>query len=535
MEKRPESPTASPAATATFAMPTATLRSAPPAPGTIMPPSEQNLRFILGLKLNQLRKQQAFSLKELAGRAGIAISYLNEIEKGKKYPKPEKILSLAKALGVSFDDLVSLHLGEKLHPLSGVLKSGILQEIPLEVFGLTPTGLLAMMSEEPQKISALFDTFVKIARRFDVKIEHLLLAAMRSHVEQNKNYFEDIEQAVEKFRVAQGWERRRMPDLVQLREHLIKSCGYSVDERTLAKHPELRDLRAITLQGDTAHPRLLLNPRLGDWQRAFLLAREIGHQVLGQREAVTTSPIVKVDSFEQLLRNFRASYFAGALLLNRELLVADMREFFTRPTWDGAALIEIKRKYQATPEMFFHRLSQIVPRFFGLEQMYFVRFDHRRGTSQVRIGKELHYQRMHASHSIGVDEHYCRRWISLRALQSFEAQQAAGGSTATVAGAQRSRFTVTQDEYFSIALAHHQNLDTGMNSCVTIGFQMNDALKSAVRFWDDPALAMQTVGDTCERCGITDCAERAVTANLLDRDLQHAKQLAALARLAGSN
>ncbi|MBI2783816.1 MAG: helix-turn-helix domain-containing protein, partial [Gammaproteobacteria bacterium] len=327
----------------------ATLPTKSPPAAPLVLPSEQNLRFILGLKLNQFRKQQDLSLAELANRAGMAISYLSEIEKGKKYPKPEKILALAKALGVSFDDLVSLHLGEKLHPLSGVLKSGILQEMPLEVFGLTPTGLLAMMADEPQKISALFDTFVKIARRFDVKIEHLLLAAMRSHVEQSKNYFEDIEQAAESFRTAQGWERRPVPDFTQLGEHLVRHCGYTIDEHTLAGHPELHDLRAVTLRGDTAHPRLLLNPRLGEWQRAFLLAREIGRAQFGHHEAVTTSPIVKVDSFEQLLNNFRASYFAGALLLDRHLLVADLRQFFAQPAWDGAALLAIKRKYQATP------------------------------------------------------------------------------------------------------------------------------------------------------------------------------------------
>ena len=503
----------------------------PPA-GPLVPPSGQNLRFILGLKLNQFRKQQDLSLAELAGRAGMAISYLSEIEKGKKYPKPEKILSLAKALGVSFDDLVSLHLGDKLHPLSGVLKSGILQEMPLEVFGLTPTGLLEMMADEPQKISALLDTFVKIARRFDVKIEHLLLAAMRSHVEQNKNYFEDLEQAAEAFRLAQGWERRPVPDFALLRDHLVAACGYTIDGHTLAGHTELHDLRAVTLEGDTAHPRLLLNPRLGEWQRAFLLAREIGSRQFGERPAVTTSPLVKVDSFDQLLGNFRASYFAGALLLDRQLLVADLQQFFARPAWDGAALLGIMRKYQATPEMFFHRLSQIVPRFFGLEQMYFVRFDHRRGTPLVRIGKELHYQRMHASHSIGVNEHYCRRLVSLDALRRFEEQQSATGSEATVAGAQRSRFHETDDDYFSIALAHAQNLDTGLNSCVTIGFQVNAAFRDTVRCWNDPALAPRVVGDTCERCGITDCAERAVPASLLERAQQHARLLAALNQLA---
>ena len=265
-----------------------------------------------------------------------------------------------------------------------------------------------------------------------------------------------------------------------------------------------------------------------------MLAREIGRHELGQREGVTTSPIVKVESFDQLLNNFRASYFAGALLLDRQLLVADLRGFFAAPAWNGSALIEIKRKYEATPEMFFHRLSQIVPRFFGLEQMYFVRFDHRRGTPQVHIGKELHYQRMHASHSIGVDEHYCRRLVSLEALHRFEAQQAATGSAATVAGAQRSRFAATQDEYFSMALAHPQNLDGGVNSCVTIGFQVNEAFRQAVRCWNDPVLVTRIVGDTCERCGIADCAERVVPASLLEREFRHAKQLAALQQLAGS-
>ena len=505
--------------------------AAPPAAPSL-PPSEQNLRFVLGLKLNQLRKSQKLSLKVLAGRAGLAISYLNEIEKGKKYPKPEKILGLAKALGVTYDDLVSQHLGEKLHPLSGVLKSGILEEIPLDVFGLTPTGLLEMMSNEPEKISALFDTFVKIARRFDVKIEHLLLAAMRSYVEQNKNYFEDIEQAAEAFRAEQGWARRPVPDFAELRDYLTRHCGYTVDAITLPSHAELRDLRAVTLAGDSAHPRLLLNPRLGEWQRAFLLAREIGYRRLGLRELVNTSPIVKVESFEQLLNNFRASYFAGALLLDRTLLVADLKAFFAQPSWDGAALIRIKRKYQATPEMFFHRLSQIVPRFFGLEQMYFVRFDHRRGTPQVRIGKELHYQRMHASHSIGVDEHYCRRWVSLRLLMQLEG--AARGTT-SVAAAQHSRFYATNDQYFSISLAHPHSLEGDTNSCVTLGFLVNDALKRTVRFWSDPALPSLVVGDTCERCGIADCAERAVPASLLERERQHARQLAALAALANAS
>lgn len=500
----------------------------PPAAPAPIPPSEQNLRFILGLKLNQLRKQQELSLKQVAGRAGLAVSYLNEIEKGKKYPKPEKILSLARALGTTYDELVSLRLDEKLHPLSGVLQSGILQEIPLEVFGLTPTGLLEMMAASPEKISALFDTFVKIARRFDVTIDHLLLAAMRSYVEQNRNYFEDLELAAERFRAQHHWERTPLPDLDRLHRHLVRHHGYAIDETTLVAQPELRSLRAITLGGDTAHPRLLLNPLLGEWQKAFLLARELGYRELGLREATTTSPITRVDSFDQLLANFRASYFAGALLLDRSLLVDDLQAFFRRPAWDGAALLAIKQKYQATPEMFFHRLSQIMPSHLGLEQMYFVRFDHRRGTPDIRIGKELHYQRMHGTHSIGVNEHYCRRWVSLRSLRQLDERISRGGSRGSLPGAQRSRFHATGDEYFSISIAHPHTLEPDMLSCVTIGFLVNDALRAAVRFWDDASLPWQLVGDTCERCALADCSERATAPLLHDREERRARQLEAL-------
>lgn len=500
-------------------------------PSAKSPASEQNLRFILGLKLSQLRKDRGLPLKDVASRAGVAISYLNEIEKGKKYPKPEKILALAKALGTTYDELVSLSLGEKLHPLSGVLKSGVLEEIPLEVFGLTPTGLLEMMSASPDKISALFDTFVKIAHRFDVTIEHLLLAAMRSYVEQNQNYFEDIELAAEKFRQQFEWARSQTPDLTRLREHLTERHGYTIDETSLPARTDLVDMRAVTFGGDTQRPRMFINARLSSWQQAFLLAREIGYRELGLVEPLTTSPIVKVTSFDQLLNNFRASYFAGAMLLDRHLLVADLRQFFARTQWDGNMLVAINRRYQATPEMFFHRLSQIVPRFFGLEQMYFVRFDHTRGTTDVRIGKELHYQRMHGTHSVGVNEHYCRRWVSLRSLLELDARRPREGSALIVAGAQRSRFYASNDEYFSISLAHSRSANAEMNSCVTLGFLMNDALKKSVNFWADPTLTNALVCDTCERCGIADCEVRAVPAAIRQREDRRSRQLAAIAQL----
>ena len=65
----------------------------------------QVVRLIFGLKLRELRQERNLSPAELARVCDVSVSYLNEIEKGKKYPKADKILSLSKALGVRYDQL----------------------------------------------------------------------------------------------------------------------------------------------------------------------------------------------------------------------------------------------------------------------------------------------------------------------------------------------------------------------------------------------------------------------------------------------
>ena len=57
-------------------------------------------RILFGLKVKQSRQAQSLSFADLAGRTGISVSYLNEIEKGKKYPKEDKIQALAHALSL---------------------------------------------------------------------------------------------------------------------------------------------------------------------------------------------------------------------------------------------------------------------------------------------------------------------------------------------------------------------------------------------------------------------------------------------------
>jgi transcriptional regulator with XRE-family HTH domain len=142
--------------------------------------NEKNLRLILGLKIRQNRQGKHFSLKELSDRCGLSVSYLNEIEKGKKYPKADKIMAISQALEVPYDDLVSLKLDNELNPLSGFLKTSLLQDLPFDLFGIDASDLMSLISEDPTRFSALVATLVEIARNYDVQVEQVLQRCVRT-------------------------------------------------------------------------------------------------------------------------------------------------------------------------------------------------------------------------------------------------------------------------------------------------------------------------------------------------------------------
>jgi len=67
---------------------------------------------------------------------GLSASYINEIEKGKKYPKAEKIMMLAEGLGVEYDDLVSISMTGLLGQISELFfSSSVLGSFPFQLLG----------------------------------------------------------------------------------------------------------------------------------------------------------------------------------------------------------------------------------------------------------------------------------------------------------------------------------------------------------------------------------------------------------------
>ncbi len=493
----------------------------------------ENLRLILGLKVKRLRSAREESLSDLAARSGLSISYLSEIENGRKYPKPEKLIGLARALGVPFEELVSPQLSGELDALKVLFDSDFIQEFPFEHFGLDPSDLVSLLSNDPARAAAFVQTFLEIGRSYDMQVEQFLFAALRSYQTLHGNYFPDLEEAASAYRASRGWRTSREAQ-VGLRRVLEEEHGYEIDEETLASDPDLEGFRSVYVDGE--RPRLLVNPRLVRSQKAFVYGREIGYREMGLGERPATSSWIQVDSFDKVLNNYRASYFAGALLIDGDAFVEALQAFFARERWDADAYLALMAGFDATPEMFAYRLLELGPGRLGLgKSIYSMRFYNRGGSGEYDLTKILNMSGIPVPRGVGLSEHYCRRWVTLRLLDQAARDPEAfaqDGNRPWIRG-ERARFVREDAEFFVISAAHPHPLRAGVNACTTLGFLLDDAFKETVRFWDDPAVGRWTVGLTCERCPLTaeECAVRAAPPVILDGEARVERQQEALRRL----
>jgi transcriptional regulator with XRE-family HTH domain len=487
----------------------------------------ENVPVIFGLKLRQLREERGLGLKELSALASMSPSYVNEIEKGKKYPKADKILQLAAALHVSYDEMVSLKLSKELNPLEAVLESPIVQALPLQIFGLAPRDIVELISRAPQEAGALIRTLVEIARSYDMQVEHFFYAMLRSYQESHENYFDDIEQAVERFRERHGWDQAAPVSSAQVLEVLQGELGVAVDAARLADYPELNGFRSVWMPGPP--PRLLLNPHMTERQQAFQIGREIGYRDLGLKARGLTSSRAEVESFEQVLNDFKASYYSGALLIPRARLEAELKALFGRKSWDGQAFLDLMGRFEVTPEMFLYRLTQIVPKRFGLKGLHFLRINHDVAAGRFRVTKQLNMSGLLIPAEIGLHEHYCRRWNASKLLGGMAAHAARGTQETPLIAAQRERYLGSGERYFVLTLARPLALTPGTNTSVTLGFRLDSRFRSTVHFWNDPAVPEDEVNETCERCGLDagECTVRAAppTVHAQRRATQHRNEV----------
>lgn len=437
--------------------------------------NEDNIKLIFGLKLKQFRGAKKLSLTELAEKAGLSVSYINEIEKGKKYPKTEKIATLADALDVPYDKLVSLKLDKQLSPVGEILNSRLLDELPLELFGLNKGKLIEIIASAPLKVSAFISTIAQIASTYNLTQENFYFAMLRSYQEMHGNYFDELEKEAERFRQEYELPSTDIIPSERLRDILLDRFGYRVEENDLNDYPELSHIRSVFIEDAK---KILINAKMAENQKAFLYAKEIGYQFLemsGERALMTPWP--RATSFDHVLNNSRASYFAGALLISPDDLVSQLEPYFAAKRWDGKMLLSILETYNSSPEMFVIRLINIIPKHFGLSGMFFMRFDHKKEEQETALKKQLHLSRTRDPKKMLQLEKHCREWADGRIFPDLN------GSVKV--HCQRFLDENDGERFFVMALSRPMKRNPNASLSVMIGFEENAAFARKIGFAED--------------------------------------------------
>jgi transcriptional regulator with XRE-family HTH domain len=206
--------------------------------------SPKHIKIIFGLKMKELRIKSGLSFNDLSDKTGLSVSYLNEIEKFKKYPKQDKIYLLAEALESNFEFLTSNKPSKQFKPIFELLDNKIFKDLPLSLFGFEPEHFITLLSNAPKKTTAYITAFIEMANRYAMSTENLYYTVLRKYLEMNENYFEDIEKAANECRTLYDLNIENMTHK-DLEHILTENYSYIIDNSKLNEFDLLKNIRSI--------------------------------------------------------------------------------------------------------------------------------------------------------------------------------------------------------------------------------------------------------------------------------------------------
>lgn len=466
------------------------------------------IKTVFGLKLRQQRQKKEWSLQDLADKTKLSKSYLNEIENGKKYPKHDKILQLAEVLNCKFDDLVSTKLDKNLAPFGELLQSDFFKEIPLDLFGINKNTLINIISEAPKQITAFINTLIEISQNYNLGKERFYFAVLRSFQELHDNYFPEIEEIAQNFAAENNLKLGKNINIQHLEEILTKTFGYEIKSENFENHGTLNNLRSLYIPEKKL---LLLNQLLDENQKTFIFAKEIGFNALKLTPRPNTYSWLDFTSFDELLNNYYASYFAGCILIPKEELVEKLEDFFDENEWNSQKLADLISHFTNSPETFYYRLTNILSSEFGIKDLFYLCFVKKKDTDKIQILKELHLNQQQAPHANSMNEHYCRKWIAIKNLKELKENE-------TLTSAQISHYKDSGLSYLVLSTSHKNPFSDGTNRSYCIGILLNSNSLKKIKFAKSTTVKSENVGVTCETCSIIDCDVRKTPPTRLDKE-----------------
>jgi XRE family transcriptional regulator, fatty acid utilization regulator len=464
--------------------------------------NQEKKRLLFGLKLKQIRLDKGFSPLELSQKTGISISYLNEIEKGKKYPKPEKINILSLVLGVNPAELAALEVENKLSALRLLLDSNFIEDIPFDFFGIDPSVLFEMLSSSPLHFSTFVNSISRIGKNYNLDIAQFYYAILKSFQEVHYYYFPEIETEAENFKIQKLLKKT---DHIHFIDFLSKNLELELRYFDGEKNKDLKHLRS---HFNPKSQVLSVNKSLHNYQKNFIFAREIGFRIMQLKNRPLTYNYVKIKSFEEILNNFKASYFAAAVLIDKKTLIEKIQVVFEKDIFDENNLSKIITSFETTPETFMQRLLTIMLNDFGIKNVAFFKFESQKNGLNPKMVKDLHLNKRHYPQETST-EAYCKRWIAIQHLQDIDKKSSQLFSV-------QSQFT----EYIEEKRSYWHLTVSGKarnNYSLTISVEITNDAIGKIKFLKDNEKERVFIGQTCERCSIFDCKERKSAPTILQK------------------
>ncbi|MFT7498724.1 MAG: hypothetical protein ACI8QP_001314, partial [Porticoccaceae bacterium] len=154
---------------------------------------------------------------------------------------------------------------------------------------------------------------------------------------------------------------------------------------------------------------------------------------------------------------------------------------------------------------------------FNIKNLFFLRFTKKVDSPKYRLSKELHITQQQEPHANRKNEHYCRRWVSIKTIQDLEKSQ----KNKKTFGIQISSYENSKSEYLVISSAVSDPFKKNINRSVSLGMLLSPRLKSKLKFFKEDTFDKKTVGVTCETCSVQNCKERAAESWQLKKEEQH--------------
>ncbi len=315
---------------------------------------------MFGRRLRHVRTARGLTLEQVAARVGKHAPYLSQLENGRREPTLSVVDALARALGVSSDELLSPEPPTRRAALEIAVERAQRDPLwrqqlrlpPLHVTKALPTQVLEIvlrLYDEARRGGGLRGETPEAARKAN--------SALRRYMREADNYFGDIEALAARALAAAGYDGEgpvSRPVVWDLARHL----GFTV--HPVADLPD--STRSVT---DLRHHRIYIpqRDRLGTRLAHTVVVQTLGHFALGHEDPR--------DFAEFLRQRVEANYFAGAVLIPESAAVPLLQ---TAKRDGDLSVGDLEERFNVSHEMAAHRFTNLATRHLGIP-VHFVRSD----------------------------------------------------------------------------------------------------------------------------------------------------------------